>query len=95
MAPASSASTGPPPEATPIEEMEHLLRTPQGAGAYAQRSHLIEPVFGERKHNRSMRGLPRRGLNAVKREWAFMHLAGNMLKAPPASHRASRRLSGR
>lgn len=74
-------TSGPPlPDATPIEEMEHLLRTPQGAAAYAQRSCLIEPVFGDRKHNRSMRGFRRRGLNAVKSEWAFMHLAGNMLK---------------
>jgi transposase len=33
----------PPPHATPIEQMEHLLRTPQGTTAYAQRSQLIEP----------------------------------------------------
>jgi transposase len=70
----------PPPDATPIEAMEHLLRTPQGAAAYTQRSHLIEPVFGDRKHNRGMRSFRRRGLNAVRSEWAFMHLAGNMLK---------------
>jgi hypothetical protein len=73
-------TTGPPPDATPIEEMEHLLRTPQGAAAYAQRSHLIEPVFGDRKHNHGMRSFRRRGLNAVRSEWAFMHLAANMLK---------------
>lgn len=73
-------TTGPPPDATPIEEMEHLLRTPQGAAAYAQRSHLIEPVFGDRKHNHGMRSFRRRGLNAVRSEWAFMHLAGNLLK---------------
>jgi hypothetical protein len=60
--------------------MEHLLRTPQGAAAYAQRSCLIEPVFGDRKHNRGMRSFRRRGLSAARSEWAFMHLAGNMLK---------------
>ena len=60
--------------------MEHLLRTPQGAGAYAQRSCLIEPVFGDHKHNRGIRSFRRRGLNAVRSEWAFMHLAGNLLK---------------
>jgi transposase len=70
----------PPPDATPLEEMEHLLRTPQGAAAYTKRSHLIEPVFGDRKHNRGIRSFRRRGLNAVRSEWAFMHLAGNMLK---------------
>ena len=73
-------TTGPPPDSTPIEEMEHLLRTPQGAAAYAQRSRLIEPVFGDHKHNRQMRSFRRRGLNAVRSEWSFMHLAGNMLK---------------
>ena len=70
----------PPPDATPGDEMEHLLRTPQGAAAYAQRSRLIEPTFGDRKHNRGLRSFRRRGLNAVRSEWAFMHLAGNMLK---------------
>jgi len=73
-------TTGPPPDGTPIEEMEHLLRTPQGAAAYKQRSSMIEPVFGDHKHNRAVRRFRRRGLNAVRSEWAFMHLAGNMLK---------------
>jgi hypothetical protein len=41
----------PPPDATAREEMEHLLRTPQGIEAYKQRSCLIEAVFGDRKHN--------------------------------------------
>ena len=31
----------PPPGLTPIEEMEHLLRTPQGHAAYKQRSQLM------------------------------------------------------
>jgi hypothetical protein len=74
-------TTGPPPpEATPVEEMEHLLRTPQGAAAYKQRSCLIEPVFGDRKHNRGIRRFRRRGLDAVRSEWAFLQFAGNMLK---------------
>jgi transposase len=70
----------PPPGLTATEEMEHLLRTPQGHAAYKQRSQLIEPVFGDRKHNRQIRRFRRRGLNAVRSEWAFIHLAGNMLK---------------
>ncbi len=70
----------PPPDATPAEEMEHLLRTPQGTAAYKQRSSLIEPVFGDRKHNRQIRSFRRRGINAVRSEWAFIHLAGNLLK---------------
>jgi transposase len=70
----------PPPNTTPIEEMEHLLRTPQGTAAYAKRSCLIEPIFGDRKHNRGIHSFRRRGLDAVRSEWAFMHLAANMLK---------------
>ncbi|HYB24022.1 MAG TPA: transposase [Solirubrobacteraceae bacterium] len=77
----------PPPDATPIEEMEHLLRTPQGGAAYAQRSCLIEPIFGDRKHNRGLRSFRRRGLAAVRSEWAFLHLAANMLKL--YQHRAA------
>jgi hypothetical protein len=70
----------PPPNATAREEMEHLLRTPQGIEAYKQRSCLIEAVFGDRKHNKGVRRFRRRGLDAVRSEWAFLHLAGNMLK---------------
>jgi transposase len=77
----------PPPDATPAEEMEHLLRTPQGTAAYAQRSCLIEPVFGDRKHNRGIRTFRRRGLSAARSEWAFIQLTGNMLKLH--QHRAA------
>jgi transposase len=70
----------PPPNATAREEMEHLMRTPQGIAAYKQRSCLIEAVFGDRKHNKGYRRFRRRGLDAVRSEWAFIHLAGNMLK---------------
>ena len=70
----------PPPQATAIEEMEHLLRTPQGASAYAERSAIIEPIFANAKHNRSLRGFRRRGLDAVRSEWAFVCLASNVLK---------------
>jgi transposase len=70
----------PPPNATAREEMEHLLRTPQGIEAYKQRSCLIEAVFGDRKHNKGVRRFRRRGLDAVRSEWAFIHLAGNINK---------------
>jgi transposase len=81
-------STGPPPPgAAPIDAMEHRLRSPEGAAAYAQRSHTIEPVFADHKHNRGMRAFRRRGLDAVNSEWALMHLAGNMLKL--RQHRAA------
>jgi hypothetical protein len=81
-------TSGPPPDnVTPLEAMEHRLRTPEGAAAYAQRSHTIEPVFADRKHNRGIRGFRRRGLPAAQSEWAFINLAGNMLKLH--QHRAT------
>lgn len=74
-------TTGPPPDdATPLEAMEHRLRTPEGATAYKQRSHTVEPVFGDRKTNRGWRAFRRRGINAAASEWAFMHLTGNLAK---------------
>lgn len=74
-------TTGPPPpHATAADAMEHRLRTAEGAAAYAQRSHTVEPVFGHTKHNRQMRGFRRRGLPAAKSEWAFMNLAANIHK---------------
>jgi hypothetical protein len=73
--------------------MEHLLRTPQGTTAYATRSSLIEPIFGDRKHNRQIRSFRRRGLSAVRSEWAFIHLAGNIRKLyQPTPRRDSRGL---
>jgi len=77
----AGSTTGPPPDdATPLEAMEHRLRTPEGAAAYAQRSHTVEPVFGDRKTNRGWREFRRRGIDAAASEWAFMHLSGNLAK---------------
>lgn len=74
-------ATGPPPaDALPVDAMEHRLRTKEGAAAYAQRGHTVEPVFANTKHNRSMRDFRRRGLPAAKHEWALMNLVGNLLK---------------
>ena len=53
---------------------------PKAHAAYKQRSQLIEPVFGDRKHNRHIRRFRRRGMDAARSEWAFIHLAGNILK---------------
>jgi transposase len=74
-------TTGPPPpDATPLEAMEHRLRTPEGAALYATRSHTVEPVFGDGKHNRGYRQFRRRGLTAVSSEWSLMNTAHNLLK---------------
>ncbi len=74
-------TTGPPPEgASAIEAMEHRLRTTEGADTYAQRSHTVEPVFADHKQNRGWRQFRRRGLDAVRSEWAFMNTSHNLAK---------------
>lgn len=74
-------TTGPPPQgATPLEAMEHRLRTAEGAAAYATRSHTIEPIFGDHKENRGWTGFRRRGIDAVRSEWAFMNASHNLAK---------------
>ena len=77
----AGTTTGEPPEgATVLEAMEHRLRTAEGAAAYAQRSHTVEPVFGDRKENHGCRRFRRRGLTAATSEWEFMNLTGNLTK---------------
>lgn len=82
-------TTGPPPpDGTAADEMEHLLRTPQGHAAYKQRSQLIEHVFGDTKHNRQTRTFRRRGLTANQSEWAFINLARNLRTLHHHTHAA-------
>jgi len=74
-------TTGPPPpHASALEAMEHRLRTPQGATEYAKRSHTVEPVFGNEKHNRGWAAFRRRGLPAVSSEWALINISHNLGK---------------
>lgn len=69
----------PPPNASPVEAMEHRLRTDEGAAAYAKRSHTVEPVFSA-KANHDYRRFRRRGLDAARSEWALMATAHNLGK---------------
>jgi transposase len=74
-------TSGPPPQqASPLEAMEHRLRTPDGAHLYAQRSCTIEPVFGNHKENRGYRRFRRRGLAAARSEWSLINSSHNLTK---------------
>ena len=74
-------TTGPPPEgASPLEQMEHRLRTEEGAASYATRSYTVEPVFGDMKENRGFRRFMRRGLAAADSEAGLIFAAHNLLK---------------
>ncbi len=70
----------PPPGASPLEAMEHRLRTEEGAHLYGLRHQTIEPYFGQVKANRGFRGFLRRGLHAVSAEWALINASANILK---------------
>ena len=75
-------TSGPPPhDASPIEAMEHRLRTPEGAAIYSNRQHTVEPVFGTIKEQRGYRRFARRGLEAVQAEWQLITAAHNIIKA--------------
>jgi len=72
---------GPPPvNASPLEAMEHRLRTAEGAAAYAMRSQTVEPVFGAIKENLGFRRFARRGLAAAESEWNLVCAIHNLLK---------------
>ena len=66
--------------ATRVERMKRKLRTRAGAKVYAQRKWIVEPVFGQIKQGRGMRGFLLRGLEKVRGEWALMCLTHNILK---------------
>ena len=84
-------TTGPPPEgASPLEAMEHRLRTEEGAATYGQRSATVEPVFGQLKENRGVRRFMRRGLDAAQSEWSLVCTTSNILKL--FAHAAGRSL---
>lgn len=84
-----TTSGEPPSDASPVEAMEHRLRTAEGAAAYGQRSCTVEPVFGQAKENRGFRRFMRRGLRAAESEWSFICTSGNVLKlfAHASGHR--------
>lgn len=74
-------TTGPPPEdASVLDAMEHRLRTAEGTETYTKRSHTVEPVFGDHKENRGWLRFRRRGLGAVRSEWALMNTSHNLAK---------------
>ena len=74
-------TTGPPPEgASTLVQMEHRLRTKEGAAAYATRSHTVEPVFGDVKENHGFRRFMRRGLDAANSEAHLIFTVHNLKK---------------
>jgi len=68
----------PPQDPTPLEAMDHRLRTPEGKRRYALRKQTPEPVFGIIKSVLGFRQFLLRGLDNVRGEWNLVTMAWNM-----------------
>ena len=62
------------------QQMRDRLDRPENASRYRLRQQLIEPIFGDIKHNRGFRRFRRRGLAACRTEWRLQTATHNLLK---------------
>lgn len=65
-------------------QMREQLQTDDGKRRYRRRQRMIEPVFGQIKHNRGIRRLLRRGQAAVQAEITLIATTHNLLKLKSA-----------
>ncbi len=61
-------------------QMREELSTEEGRALYKKRKTLIEPIFGQIKHNRRIDRFTRRGLAACRAEWQLVMATHNLLK---------------
>ncbi len=61
-------------------QMREELSTEDGRALYKKRKTLIEPIFGQVKHNRRIDRFTRRGLAACRAEWRLVMATHNLLK---------------
>jgi hypothetical protein len=60
--------------------MRRVLASDHGGQLYARRQAVIEPVFGQIKHNRGAERFQRRGRSAARSEWRLLAATHNILK---------------
>jgi transposase len=60
--------------------MRHVLATETGRALYKRRAALIEPIFGDTKHNRGFTRFARRGRSAARTEWRLIATTHNLRK---------------
>ena len=70
----------PEAEKTAAEAMREKLSTAAGKAVYKMRKAVVEPVIGQLKAVRGLRGFSMRGLEKVKAEWQIMCLTHNLMK---------------
>jgi transposase len=69
-----------PKNANAKERMARKLRTAKGRATYARRKAIVEPVFGQIKQARGLRGVLLRGFEKVRQEWRLICATHNLLK---------------
>jgi len=73
--------TKPTPRSVRVKHaMQTRLTDPALGALYTQRGQIIEPIFGQIKDPRRIRGFQRRGLGAVDAEWKLICATHNLLK---------------
>lgn len=63
-----------------VKAMLAKLKTKEGKKIYSKRKTSVEPVFGQIKDARGIRGFLLRGIEQVKNEWKLICLTHNILK---------------
>jgi hypothetical protein len=75
------AAVVPEPAAASVKDkMRRKLASAGGKVLYAARKRIVEPVFGQIKGARGIRGFLLRGLEKVAAEWQLICLTHNLLK---------------
>jgi len=60
--------------------MRYRVASDEGRALYKMRKAIVEPVFGQMKENRGLRGVHLRGFEAASAEFQVMALGHNLLK---------------
>ncbi|HEY6762592.1 MAG TPA: transposase [Baekduia sp.] len=76
----SSRQPNPSRRAALSEQMRRALAAEEGRELYRRRQGMIEPVFGNTKHNRRIDRFRRRGLAHCLAEWRLITATHNLLK---------------
>ena len=77
---AATPTQSTPPPKSAAETMRDKLQTAAGKAVYKMRKAVVEPVFGQLKAVRGLRGFSMRGMDKVSAEWQIMCLTHNLLK---------------
>jgi len=62
------------------QRMKEKLKSPGGKLVYALRKQIVEPVFGQIKHNRGFRQFLLRGIEGARAEMALLFMGHNLYK---------------